>query len=504
MVRFRVDEVKSATERLPTRALEDLVPEAIAVADPAQRVIWPTGTHALLGAVGKAFAEHRPLVLSPDAVWLTIAQGVAQHVRLNAERLRSRLVRHEGKKRLTIGLDGPMPTDAASWRAAVQTFRGKLAEEIGDGRARLFECDFTTSSEIDKLASQIVLLDAYSPYFSLWMSCVCGIPEITLTGVVDDWRKIRERIDVVAELDLEPWCKSLRPIADHFVRAASGDADVKFWRRIYNPVDAYGGSRITGWAARFYPYLKVGGVVREPNPLLALPIDEPKDKPGKGPFYSGPGISSDSVPDTVSHVNVHVVDLVAKEHRVVALHGGVVAIAQDDDGALRPIAGWHLAKAKLDISEVIDRIVREHPVVENRDARFTDGPADLVALRHRIASGTLFEGAWRISPAPTEVATLGKVTVDAVFELRDGRTICCASHFITGNTHWIACRLEPPKEGNTIIGRRILDDPALIPMFGTSLATFLEGALESNGEIDHMAVDRFYSIVPTELWRSQR
>ncbi|MGI5501316.1 DUF4419 domain-containing protein [Lentzea sp. CA-135723] len=29
----------------------------------------------------KAFAEHRPLVLSPDAVWLTITRGIAQRVR---------------------------------------------------------------------------------------------------------------------------------------------------------------------------------------------------------------------------------------------------------------------------------------------------------------------------------------------------------------------------------------------------------------------------------------
>jgi len=34
--------------------------------------------HPLLGAVHVAFAEHRPLVLSPDALWLTILQGVAQ------------------------------------------------------------------------------------------------------------------------------------------------------------------------------------------------------------------------------------------------------------------------------------------------------------------------------------------------------------------------------------------------------------------------------------------
>lgn len=486
MARFRVDEVKPATERLAVRALGELTPDAIAVADPTQRVIEPTGTHALLGAVGRAFADHRPLVLSPDAVWLTIAQGVAQHVRMHAEALRGRLVRHEGKKRLTVSLDRSMPTDAATWHAAVGAFRAKLAEEIGDGRARLFECDFSTSSEIDKLASQIVLLDAYSPYFSLWMQCVCGIPEITLTGTVEDWRTIRARIDVIAELDLETWCKSLRPIADQFVRAAGGDVDVKFWRRIYNPVDAYGGSVITGWSARFYPYLKVGGVVREPNPLLQLPIDQPKDIPAQNGFYSGPGIRSEAVPDTVSRVNVHVVDHVAREHRVVALHGGVVAVAQDDDGALRPITGWHLARAQIDISEVVDRIVREHAVVENREAKHLSGPAELVAFRHRIASGTLFRGAWTIITEHTWIAAPNTLSIEPVFSLSDGRTICYAANYLTGDTYWFAARVKKKK----------LRDPlASIPVFGKSFATFLEGALESNGEIDHMAVGHLDALV---------
>ncbi|WP_272427393.1 DUF4419 domain-containing protein [Polyangium jinanense] len=47
------------------------------LADPDLPVVDHGPTHALLGAVHLAFAQHRPLVLSPDAVWLTIAQGVA-------------------------------------------------------------------------------------------------------------------------------------------------------------------------------------------------------------------------------------------------------------------------------------------------------------------------------------------------------------------------------------------------------------------------------------------
>ncbi|MGB3653483.1 MAG: DUF4419 domain-containing protein, partial [Rivularia sp. (in: cyanobacteria)] len=31
--------------------------------------------HSLVNAVHQAFAEHRPLLLTPDAIWMAIAQG---------------------------------------------------------------------------------------------------------------------------------------------------------------------------------------------------------------------------------------------------------------------------------------------------------------------------------------------------------------------------------------------------------------------------------------------
>lgn len=90
-----------------------------------------------------------------------------------------------------------------------------------------------------------------------------------------------------------------------------------FWRRIYNPADAYGGEVITGWAARLYPYLTIDGVAGEPNPLLDLPIDQPRDLTPAGNFgYQGPGIRSDAVPATLSKVTVDVNDITGKTGQI--------------------------------------------------------------------------------------------------------------------------------------------------------------------------------------------
>ncbi|MEV4137266.1 DUF4419 domain-containing protein [Dactylosporangium sp. NPDC049742] len=488
MITFPVDDVTPAGALLPTRPLGGLFPDALAFGgDPALPVLDPDGVHPLLSAVARAFADHRPLVLSPDAVWLTIAHGVAQHVRLHAEQLRPRLVQHTGRKRLTVTIDGPMPHDSGSWAHLTGSFAKLLAAEVVD--ADLFECDFSTSTDVERTAGQVVLLDVYSPYFSLWLQCLCGIPSVTLTGTVEDWRRIRARVDAIAGFGLETWCRSLAPIADEFVRASAGDPDPEFWRRIYNPIDAYGGDVITGWAARFYPYLK-DVAVDVPNPLLELPIGEPRDvtaEPGR-PF-AGPGVQSSSIPATLSRVVVNVNDRVSGDNRVVALEAGLIGVAQDPGGALRPVAGWYVAPAVIEIDDVIDRLVREHDTTPAQDAP-GEAPVEVIALYHRVGSATLFGGRWRLVPADERRyvdSGLYDLWTETLIELADGRTIAAATDMSTMVTYWVLCRVvEIGEPGRSTPRFRLADGPADVPVLGTSLAMLLDAAMDSGGHVAHL------------------
>jgi hypothetical protein len=487
VVTFPVDDVLAATDLLPTQPLGDVFAGALVVGgDPALPVLAPDGVHPLLSAVGRAFAEHRPLVLSPDAVWLTIAQGVAQHVRLHAEVLRARLVRHAGRKRLTVVVDGPMPQDTSLWRHTVELLSKQLAAEVSN--AEVFECDFSTSTDVERVAGRIVLLDAYSPYFAYWLRCVCGIPSVTLTGTVADWQKIRARVDTLVGFGLEAWCRSLVPITDQFVRAAAGDADTGFWQRIYNPADAYGGAVVTGWVARLYPYLAGEAALDRPNPLLELPIDQPREMTVDDMSYHGPGVSTDAVPAVLSRVVVNVNDQAAGDNRTVALHAGLVGVAQDEHGALYPVAGWHLAPAQVEIDDVLDRIVREHQTTPPQPGHL-DAPADLMALYHRIGSATLFDGAWRLLP----IAEHGHVPrgkgnrfITTIIDLADGRSIGAAIDYATQTAHWIIGRFEEVEHngrGRLGVRRlRLLDDPADVAVYGTSLTLLLDAALDSGGD----------------------
>ncbi|WAS95675.1 DUF4419 domain-containing protein [Nannocystis punicea] len=520
-VTFRLDDVDRASDRRPTRTLAEALGEALALGgDPGLAVIDHGSTHPLLGAVHVAFAEHRPLVLSPDAVWLTIAQGVAQHVRRSAEVLRPRLVRHAGKKQLSIDVDGPMPADPAAWASVVAAFRGRLADELGEGRARLLECDFSTSTEVELVASQIALMDVYSAYFDFYIYCVCGIPEITLLGTPDDWRRIRQRIDVLAELDLEFWTRSLALITDEFVRAASGDPDITFWRRIYKPRDSYGSELITGWIARLYPYLRSAGTESYVNPLLGLPIDEPRDLgPDDGSWFWGPGITSRSVSTGPCVARVQVVDRVHDERRDLALHGGVLAVAQDSEGRLAPVCGWFLRSAPS-IAMVVERIRAEHastpapPLDRDLEGR-VQGPADFIGLYREIGEATLFAATrpWRIRPIAEhqqiEFSSPHDRTIDALrfLDLPDG-TFVAHTSFGAGEC-LLRGRIDalepgPPEQlsypAQNCRSRQSLDEVEVID--GT-LAAVLAAALDSGGSTELPSTKRMMEVLPEYMLESR-
>jgi hypothetical protein len=497
---FKVDDVVRAAVPLPARRLADALGEVLALGgDPNAQVVEHGPAHPLLGAVHLAFAQHRPLILSPDAVWLTIAQGIAHHVRLHAEELRPRLVRHPGTKTLVITQDSTtMPTDAVGWAEIAGRFRDAIANEVGEGRARLLECDFSTTTEVERVASRIVLMDVYAPYFDYLLACVCGIPEVTLLGTVDDWKKIRSRLDVVAELGLETWVRSLALICDELVRAAGGDPDPAFWKRIYKPRDAYGEEVITGWIARLYPYLESAGTVSAPNPLLELPIDEPRDAPAGPRWYNGPGIRASAVPSTPATARVTVVD-VKGARREVALQGGVLAVAQDDAGRLAPISAWTLRPSEPAISVVVEQIRTAHAFVpsssrDGDDPIDVDGPADFVGLYHELEEATLFAPGrhWRIRPRSQhpriifdfDTSDRWGTIVERFIDLPDGTFIGLAviqggSLFVRGRVD----RLQAIDESAEIRrhDQRSSQPSTEVPVLRGRLAEILAAALDSGG-----------------------
>jgi len=288
--------------------------------------------HPLIEAVHTAFAGHYPLVLSPDDVWLCLAQGFAMHVEANAEALRSRFVRHEGKLVLKIRRDGFVKGSSDNdWQGCFAEWSDAIAAHIGKKRD-LVVASFSTTGPIERAASELVLMSAMKSYFNFLLVTRCGIPTITLLGTVEDWRSIRRRAEVLAEFDLADWVAVLLPVLDQFVAAAAGSADREFWRSIYKQHHASGGPYVTGWINVLFPYLDGGAPERIRRNEYANRWLQDMDEEFCGATVGAFPRGLSHVPLTWDYQETLI---------PMRLSGGFVGISQDPQTrAVRPAIGW--------------------------------------------------------------------------------------------------------------------------------------------------------------------
>lgn len=341
-ITFAVDAVEPAQDRLKTESLLDSLNwrfrrGILVLPEQQEQVIHVDNRcHPLVEAVHRAFATHRPLALSPDDIWLVIAQGFGHHIAENAKRLRGRLVRHEGHRELTVFVTELSPE---SYEQAIGSFSSQIREATDPVLHETLICNFSTTEARIRTASEIAMMDSYATYFSYVMGCVCGIPKVTLQGTEEDWTRIRERIEVMATYELEWWVKSLRPILDEFITTAAGRPNAEFWKAIYKPEAVYGGEVATGWITDLFPYLGDAPYRQKKAP-----------KPRKG-WNLGVkfGVRPDRFPSGLSNVSVRLCGKTGGQAGVDFV-GGFFGVRQDSEqGTLSPYISWAIAEPTPDV-----------------------------------------------------------------------------------------------------------------------------------------------------------
>jgi Domain of unknown function (DUF4419) len=298
--------------------------------------------HPLIDAVHRSFRDHRPLALSPDAIWLTIVQGFAQHLQENAEAFRGRIVSHPGKKQLRVQT---LSLEADKWPQLISQLTDQIRANSDPFLYENLSCEFSTTTPTIKTACQIALMEGYERYFEFEIMCVCGIPAITLEGTPEDWQRIRERIEVLATFDLGWWTARVAPILDQFISTAKGAPDLSFWQAIYKPEQLYNQKLATGWIADLFPYLVYGDspsfMIRNSNLTEVERIDWIPQKTESNKF---PGVSLESFPTGISRAPI-TVTYPDDSQTPIELLGGFFGVSQDrEDGALAPIISWAVVK----------------------------------------------------------------------------------------------------------------------------------------------------------------
>lgn len=345
MITFAVSNVRRAERQLPSATLEKSLYarsgrtfEAAACNLPC---LVASPAHGFLDAVHTAFDLHYPLVLSPDDIWLCIAQGFAMHLNLHAEVLRNHFVGHEGKTKISVRCDDFVKGSPANdWPAMFAKLSNRIREHVGKKRD-LVVADFSTSGIVERAASEIVLFDALQSYFDYELVTRCGIPEITLLGTVEDWMSIRRRASALGEFNLSDWTKVLLPVLDQIVRTAQGEVDQAFWQSFYKWHDASGGPYVTGWINVLFPYIETENISTNRRQaqwndcLTSWKANIDRTFHGGPPTRDFPaGLSS--APFLWDYFTINIPMLFT---------GGFVGMSQDPStGAVRPAIGWAISE----------------------------------------------------------------------------------------------------------------------------------------------------------------
>lgn len=361
--------------------------------------------HPLIEAVHRAFAEHRSLILSPDAIWLTITQGFGHHVVENAEALRSKLVGFDGKRELAVAVQS-FPTDE-EWPGVIELWSASIREYVPPKLHAALQCSFSTTTPAIRTASEVAIMDAFQKYFDYVLVCICGIPEVTLRGTVEDWRSIRQRVEQLTGYEIDHWIARLRPILDEFVKSAAGNPDKDFWQSIYKPASAYGGEVATGWITDLFPYLESSGQ-RYPNNTLKVPRDG-WALPQNGSSYNGYGIAPADFPSGLScapfTVRYETEPPLPEQKR--NLLAGFLGVVQTTEGRLAPHIGWAVTEGDP-IDKLWDTLAARFPTkpatdCPERHEYLLENPAELVGFYKRFDELVLFPDtprSWRIGLAP--------------------------------------------------------------------------------------------------------
>ena len=298
--------------------------------------------HGFMETVHLSYAKHYPLILTPDSVWLTIAQGFGNHVNLNAEKLRKRFVSHEGKKEIILRRDSFVKGSPNNdWQGCFNEFSDKIAEHIGKKRD-LIVGDFSTTGLVERAVADLTLMDGMKSYFKYGVMTLCGIPRVTLTGTVEDWRSIRTRAENLSEFECDWWIKSLVPVLDQFVAAAEGNPDIKFWDTLYKQDGGSGGPHCTGWCNVLFPYLTDNKGTLSENQFAK----------NWNRYNSDYGPTMDAYPNSVSstpfkwQIGMGTYDM--------AFLGGLVGTHQHEDLSIEPAIGWAVLDKKSFKNEPIN------------------------------------------------------------------------------------------------------------------------------------------------------
>ncbi|KAJ7374203.1 hypothetical protein OS493_007276 [Desmophyllum pertusum] len=218
-------------------------PKEVIAALGSTETIYAPGDIGLFSAVLAAYNNHWKLRTSPDDWWFCVIKRVASAIDNNAKKksVRKMFVDHEGKKTIEVEVpDSTIYTVDYSWffdQIAKGIQENVKVPEFVDGMT----ADFSTTTAVQKIVSQITLMYSVQEYFHYGMTTRCGIPAVEMLGIEDDWSKLKSKLKVLRTL-LEPiendlglpseWWDLVERVFRKLLATYQGKPDTEWWSHI--------------------------------------------------------------------------------------------------------------------------------------------------------------------------------------------------------------------------------------------------------------------------------
>ncbi|KXJ28998.1 uncharacterized protein LOC110252338 [Exaiptasia diaphana] len=194
-------------------------------------------------AVLMAYNHHCNLRTSPDDWWFCVIKKIDMAINDNGEKesVRKMFVNHAGKKELTVNVN-EWPLSQVNYSSFFDKVSEKISENIKiPAYVDIVTADFSTTTAVQKIASQITLMSSLQHYFEYTMCCSCGIPAIEMLGTEGDWKKLISDLQalkvilqpIMGDLGLtEKWWSVTEDIFTKLLDTYHGKPDKEWWSHI--------------------------------------------------------------------------------------------------------------------------------------------------------------------------------------------------------------------------------------------------------------------------------
>eukprot|EP00092_Neocalanus_flemingeri_P001322 GFUD01001412.1.p1 GENE.GFUD01001412.1~~GFUD01001412.1.p1 ORF type:complete len:391 (+),score=103.74 GFUD01001412.1:353-1525(+) len=213
----------------------------------------------LFSTIFKAYANHWVLVTTPEDWWFTIIRKVALDIDAVSDNqtIRNFFVSHEGKKELVVELGTSVY--GANYSNFFDAMTDKIAENINKPEyVKIMNSDFSTSSNLDKIVSNLAIMSSVQEYFSYSGGILCGIPKVEMKGTEQDWVRLLKKFNKLEKYLQElqniigntKWWPKARTVLEKLLDTYRDNPDQDWWSKIITQSGAGGcgiPQEFTGW-----------------------------------------------------------------------------------------------------------------------------------------------------------------------------------------------------------------------------------------------------------------